>query len=127
MVARSLEQDSSWSLQSSRGQLTLVGHETSPVQHERRTKATLEAAFDFLSCLVGWGHQREENPGQHQSLRTHPSPPAPARSPAPPFLFPVGPEVVLPDTLPLAGTSHPAPRSAAIPAPALVVSAAVLP
>lgn len=46
-MARSLEQDGSWSLESNREQLTLVGHETSPVQQERRTTATLEAALTF--------------------------------------------------------------------------------
>lgn len=127
MVARSLVQDGSRSLQSSQEWLMLVGHETSLVQHERRTKATLEVAFDPLSCLVGRGHQRGENPGQRQSLPTQPSPSAPARPPASPLLFPVGPKVVFPDTLPPRGMSHPALRSTAIPAPVLVVSAVVLP
>lgn len=117
MVTQNLERDSSQSLRSSRGWLMLVGLKTFPVQHERRTKAMLEAAFDFLSCLVVRGHWRGENPGQRQSLRTHPFPPAPARLPALLFLFPVDPEVILPSTLRPAGMSHPA--------PVLVISAAV--
>lgn len=126
MVARSLEQDGSWSLQSSRGWLMLVGHETSPVQRERRTKATLEAAFDFPAW---WDRAtREGKPWGSINPCTH-SPPLlhlPDHQ-LTPFLFPVGPEAVLPDTLPSAGTSHPAPCSAGIPVPALVIAAAVLP
>lgn len=91
MVAQSLEQDSSWSLESSQGWLKLVGQETSPGQHD--TKATLEAAFDFFCCLVGWGHQRGETPGQCPC--THISPSLHLPNPAP-FLLPAGPEVVLP-------------------------------
>lgn len=68
MVAQSLEQDGSWSLESSQGWLMLVGHETSAGRHD--TKPTLVAAFDFISCLVGWGLQE----GKHQgSVPAHTS------------------------------------------------------
>lgn len=92
MVAQSLEQDSSWSLESSQGWLMLVGHGTSAGRHD--TKPTLVAAFDFISCLVGWGLQRGETPGQCPC--THISPSLHLPNPAP-FLLPAGPEVVLPE------------------------------
>lgn len=82
MVAQSLEQDGSWSLESSQGWLMLVGHETSAGRHD--TKPTLVAAFDFISCPVGWGLQRGGNT-RAVSLHTHLSLPAPAKSsPIPP-------------------------------------------
>lgn len=112
MVAQSLEQDSSWSLESSQGWLQLVGQETSLGQHH--TKATLEA------FLLPGGTPERGNPGQCSCTHTSPSLHLP--NPAP-FLLPAGPQVVL---LPLAGTSHPGPHGTAIPVPALPISAAAL-
>lgn len=63
-MAQSLEQDS-WSLESSQGWVMQVGQEPSPGQ--RDTKATLVSALDFVSCLVGQGHQRGETQGTHIS------------------------------------------------------------
>lgn len=118
-MAQSLEQDS-WSLESSQGWVMQVGQEPSPGQHN--TKATLVSALDFVSCLVGQGHQRGETQG---SVPAHTSlPPTSAKSiPVPPPSSSWG---GFSQTLPLAGTSHPAPCGTAIPVPALAVCAAVL-
>jgi len=52
MVAQSLQQDGSRSLQRCQGRFNLTWPETFPVQDKRKTKAALEVGFDFLSCLV---------------------------------------------------------------------------